>query len=191
MSIDTTRQRPPLCILTHAKLAGVDGFMESWELEQLMILAAGRDVLEIGSFTGLSAWGMATVAKSVRCIDTFKANTAGQHQLETVQTLDAFLKATARFKNIAGVHVGSSEEVHRLGGLVGMTFGLVFIDAMHTKDDVLADIKRWMPSVRFPDGVIAFHDYGHDHFPGVKQAVDEAMNGFAIHHVGTLAWVQL
>ena len=177
-----------LDIISHAKLAGVSGFMEPWELEQLMELAAGRDVLEVGSFTGLSAWAMATVAKSVRCIDTFKANTAGQHQVDTVQTLDEFLAATARFKNVVGVHVGTSEEIHRIGALAGLTFDLVFIDAMHLYEDVKADATRWMPFVR-NGGTIAFHDYGHDNFPGVKHAVDERFYG--VQTIGTLAWINL
>lgn len=48
--------------------------------------------------------------------------------------------------------------------------GMVFIDAEHTRDAVLADIKAYLPKVR-PGGVIAGHDYFV--FPGVRQAVHD------------------
>ena len=50
-------------------------------------------------------------------------------------------------------------------------FDLVFIDADHTYDSVLKDIRAWAPKVR-PGGILAGHDYGWE-FPGVVRAVQE------------------
>ncbi len=47
---------------------------------------------------------------------------------------------------------------------------MVFIDACHDRDAVVADIKAFMPKVA-SNGVIAGHDYFT--FPGVRQAVHD------------------
>jgi cephalosporin hydroxylase len=48
---------------------------------------------------------------------------------------------------------------------------MVFIDACHERDAVLADIRAYLPKVR-PGGVMAGHDYFV--FPGVREAVHDA-----------------
>lgn len=155
-------------LLEKATAAGVQGFLHCNELDKLAELATGRDVLEIGAFCGLSAWGMAQTAKSVLSIDTFRANTAGQQQMGELTTLDAYKKAVEGFPNVRWF-VGTSAE-----GTVAIpdTFDMIFLDAMHTYEDVKADIARWWPRVR-EGGLMAFHDYGHNDFEGVKRAVDE------------------
>ncbi len=57
------------------------------------------------------------------------------------------------------------------------SFDLVFIDADHSEEWVLRDLAAWLPKVR-AGGVIAGHDYGAPHHPGVKRAVDRV---FANH----------
>lgn len=172
-------------IMEIAALAGVEGFLHPAEADWLMTLAAGKHVLEVGSFMGLSAFCMATVAKRIMCVDTFKANSAGQQQMGTHTTLASFDAATERFSNIKRF-VGTSAEAAGHHAVQGQ-FDLIFLDAMHTYEDVLADINRWWPRVR-TGGVMAFHDYGHDHFPGVKQAVDEKF-GPQANVIGTLMWM--
>lgn len=51
-------------------------------------------------------------------------------------------------------------------------FDLVYIDADHRYEEVLKDIKAWLPLVK-KGGIIAGHDYGSDRHTGVKKAVDE------------------
>lgn len=174
-------------LLEVATKIGVEGFLHPDEFEKLVELAINRDVLEIGSFKGLSAWGMAIVAKSLCCVDTFKANSAGQHQMETYQTLKDFQSAIERFSNV-GYIVGSSEQAAGTMDKLS-TFDLIFLDAMHTYEDVKADIARWWPRVR-PGGLMVFHDYRHKDFPGVAQAVDECFEEIPVENtVGTLAWI--
>lgn len=163
-------------LLEQAETQGITGFLHPAELEKLAELATGRDVLEIGSYRGLSAWGMAQTAKTVTCVDTFRAWTNGQTQNtieEGLTTFDAFLRAVQGFSNVyfyqgtSEAIAGSWTELQR-----GRQFDMIFLDAMHTYEDVKADILRWMPHLR-EGGIMAFHDYGHGDFPGVKQAVDE------------------
>jgi predicted O-methyltransferase YrrM len=65
-------------------------------------------------------------------------------------------------------------------GLCGLA-DLVFIDGDHRYEEVLGDISRALSFVR-PGGTIAGHDYRHKDWPGVKRAVDEAVEGFMLEH---------
>jgi len=60
----------------------------------------------------------------------------------------------------------------------GRIFDLVFIDALHDRASVDADIKAWAPLVR-PGGVLAGHDFNHK-WPGVERAVADNFNLMAI-----------
>jgi SAM-dependent methyltransferase len=173
-------------LLETATKIGVDGFLHPSEFEKLVELATNRDVLEIGSFKGLSAWGMAIVAKSVYCVDTFKANSAGQQQMEEFTTYADFLAAVKRFSNVE--HCVCSSETAAKSIPADRTFGMIFLDAMHTYEDVKADIMRWWPRLR-PGGLMVFHDYAHKDFPGVKLAVDEIF-GPQEDTIGTLMWIR-
>lgn len=172
-----------MMLLAACDSIGVKGFMHPDELEQLAFLATNRDVLEVGSFMGLSAFCMAIVAKSVTCVDTFKANSAGQQQMPDLTTYDTFISAVRRFRNVTHF-VGTSEQA---AAVIPSDYDMVFLDAMHTYEDVKADLERWWPRIR-PGGILVCHDYGHDHFPGVKQAVDERF-GPQTNTVGTLMWM--
>lgn len=172
-----------MMLLAACESIGVKGFMHPDELEQLAFLATNRDVLEVGSFMGLSAFCMAIVAKSVQCVDTFKANSAGQQQMSELTTYNAFVSAISRFNNVR--HIVATSEQAAL--VIPSDYDMVFLDAMHTYENVKADLERWWPRIR-PGGLLVCHDYGHDHFPGVKQAVDERF-GPQTNTVGTLMWM--
>lgn len=153
-------------LLELAKSIGVEGFLHCNELDKLVELAANRDVLEIGSYKGLSAWGMAISARSVTCVDPFTSATDGQRQTSAFTTLNDFYHATDRYRHIRCV-VGMSNTVELAGD-----FDMIFIDANHAQEAVLADIRRWWPRVR-KGGVFAMHDYRHRDWPGVEAAADE------------------
>lgn len=180
--------------LERASAIGIDGFLHCEELEKLIDLACGKNVLEVGSFKGLSAWGMAGTARSLWCIDTFRANSAGQQQMGQLTTFDDFLRAIQRYKNVQ-YFVGTSTEAHQHtqsgndqnGTFENGQFEFIFLDAMHTYEDVKRDIEQWWPRLK-SGGIMAFHDYGHDHFPGVKQAVDERF-GPLKNVICTLGWL--
>jgi len=53
-----------------------------------------------------------------------------------------------------------------------ITADFIFIDGDHREDSVLHDIACAERMIR-PDGIIAGHDYTHEHWPGVKSAVDK------------------
>lgn len=176
------------------KRLGITGYLQPPEVEQLTELAISKDVLEIGSFMGLSAYLMARVARSVMCVDTFKADGGGQAQEPAFTTLAAFDGAVSRFSNVKRF-IGTSEDAAGTGGVDGK-YDFIFIDAMHTYEAVQSDIAAWWPRLE-PGGMMAFHDYGHEFnpdgsvlcgFPGVKTAVDEKF-GPLKNCVCSLAWI--
>lgn len=172
-----------LDIIQLAAREGVDGFLHPEECQKLQYLATGRKVLEVGAYRGLSAWAMAQTAASVFSIDTFKAWSNGQTQAEELTTLDPYLKAISRFDNVE-YYVGTSKAAAKV---IKGPFDMIFIDAMHTYEDVKADILRWYPHLK-RGGIFAAHDYAHGDFPGVKQAWDEVL-GEPPNHLVTLAWM--
>ena len=173
-------------ILKTLNAIGVTCFMEEEEIEKLVELAINKEVLEIGSFMGGSACAMCIVAKSVFCVDTFRATDNGQTQMENCTTYGAFLDAVARFENVEEMIATSAGAAKLMNP--DRAFDMIFLDAMHTKEEVRADILRWVPRLR-DDGILAVHDYGHQNYPGVKQAVDELF-GPQQDTVRTLMWMR-
>ena len=57
---------------------------------------------------------------------------------------------------------------------------LVYIDADHGYDSVLADIKAWLPKVK-KGKIICGHDYSKTIHPGVVKAVDESFDADEIN----------
>lgn len=178
-----------------AALAGAIGHLQEPEIPKLIELVAGKDVLEVGSFKGLSAFFMAIVAKSVSCVDTFAADGSGKNQTHELTTFKDFRAATSRFNNVSWFIGTSKQAAISPDGPPGL-FDVVFIDAMHTYEACKQDIELWWPRLK-PGGVMAFHDYGHllnrdgsvkAGFPGVTQAVDEKV-GKPQGIVCSLAWV--
>jgi predicted O-methyltransferase YrrM len=59
----------------------------------------------------------------------------------------------------------------------------VFIDSSHERDETVATFRTWEP-VLSPGGVIAFHDYDDEDYPGVTEAVRElGLQGEAHGHL--------
>lgn len=160
-------------LVTLAKSIGVEGFLHPDELAKLVELAAGKDVIEIGAFCGLSAWGMAITAKHVTSIDHFSAATNGIRHTGEITTLDAYKSAVSRYLNVSH-HVATSEEAAAFMAVENIhgPFDFIFIDADHSYEGVRDDIQRWWPKLK-PGGVMAWHDYRHNDYPGVEKAVDE------------------
>ena len=62
---------------------------------------------------------------------------------------------------------------------------LVYIDGSHNYDDVITDIRTWLPRIK-NGGAISGHDYGNG-WPEVVKAVDECLGRSNINiHKGTV-----
>ena len=94
-------------------------------------------------------------------------------------------KLKLRFPGRLNVVKASSLEASRL--FKPKYFDLVFIDADHSYEAVLADIKAWEPLVK-KGGFLTGHDYGSRRHVGVTKAVDECFDDIEL--LGGAVWVR-
>lgn len=105
-------------------------------------------------------------------------NAEGDDTRETYAGWD-FQKIEAEFWKNVGEHETRCEMLRETSlaaaaRLADRQFDLVFIDALHDHDSVLADIAAWRPRVRV-GGILALHDFNHK-WPGVERAVAESFD---------------
>jgi predicted O-methyltransferase YrrM len=107
-----------------------------------------------------------------------------------------FTDAATREKAYANVlNLGYAERIELIQGFAAETgsevwpcsdflkpVGLLFVDDDHSAEGVHAAFSAWSPHLA-EGAVIAFDDYGHPDWPGVKQAVDELVDNGAIEPV--------
>ena len=74
--------------------------------------------------------------------------------------------------NIVNIIKGRSEEV--VNNYDDNSIDFCFIDGSHLYEDVIVDIRNWLPKVKI-NGIFAGHDYDKDGHPGVYRAVGELL----------------
>lgn len=162
------------------------GWLTEEEGRELARLAAGKIVLEIGSYCGRSTICLAQDAVSVSAVDTFD----GRDTAQPGSTRGLFDRNLRRYRVAEKVtaYVGTSAEV--LPNLPPV-YDLVFVDGAHDKDSVAADAQL-AAAVLKPGGQIVFHDYRQWQDPGVREAVDEFVSGGGalLSRCGSLAIVR-
>lgn len=165
-------------IVPDAPIRDVRGWLTVGEGRTLAKLAAGKRVLEIGSFCGLSTLWMARTAQHVTAVDYFDGRTT---VVEPCDTRDEFLANVKRYGLADKVTVSHPEGDWLLDAAAQFSedepqgFDLAFIDGAHDYESVKHDIYRATCVLR-RGGLIAFHDYRSRLDPGVSQAVDEFLS---------------
>ena len=149
---------------------------EAWKLRDL---AAGKTVLEVGSWRGFSTVTMAQVANQVHAVDWHLGDEQAGHDESLIPLWNNVQKYDVLHKVI--IHVGDAAKVLPL--LPRSFFDFAFIDAFHDTEAVRRDADLVLPLVHV-GGIIAFHDYGRF---GVKEAVDGLRDVRAVTVVETLA----
>lgn len=76
---------------------------------------------------------------------------------------------------------------HEAFAIIQDKLDFVFIDAKHTYENLYTDLFLWSKKVR-KGGIIAWHDYGHESYPGIKRAADHWFNEVN-QEDGYVAWV--
>ena len=141
------------------------GFMAEVELVYIAHLATkALHVAEIGSWQGRSARAWAENTEGfVVCVDTWAddaySNAPAEMTGRPEWLRDAFKENTRGLDNIVPWRMTSVEGAEKARRL-GVTFDVIFIDAGHNYEDVVADIVAWRPLLR--DGGILC---GHDMYP--------------------------
>lgn len=126
---------------------------------------------EIGSYAGDAAGIFAQYFKRVYCIDPWENgyddNDASSH-LHPMPLVEAqFDKVKSNFQNIEKYKMKGKDFIKTLQD---ESIDMVYIDAIHTYEAVIQDIKMWYPKVKL-DGYLLGHDYKNKHHPGVEKAV--------------------
>ncbi len=139
----------------------------------------GNDItlVEIGTFSGISASIFAQFFKSIITIDPYLsgydpkdlASDPNQYDLNEVSKESD--KVVKQFPNITKIKKTS---IIASNSFQVQSVPIVYIDASHTYESVKQDIKTWLPKIK-GNNIIAGHDWNPKRFPGVVQAVQEEL----------------
>jgi len=161
----------------------VRGWLSEEEANELIRLAEGKAVLEVGTFCGRSALAMAQTARKIFCVDNF-GGYPGVHSSTRDEALGNFDRAETNGKLV--VLQGSQEDVLPTLNLADME--MVFYDADHSREATARGI-RLLQAAGLPEtATLVFHDYS-DTNPGVVMAVNDFCGplGRKPRRVGSLA----
>lgn len=153
-------------------------------------------IVELGSWAGLSAKAMAEAVEGIadyeiHCVDNWKGGNSAQRKVAAA--CDVF----AEFQHNVGERFGKTVFAHTADTAAYAEewiksdrgeVDIVFVDADHSYEGCLADIKAWMPIVR-KGGIICGHDYSSA-FNGVKRAVHDVFGWDVVGVQGTVWMVR-
>lgn len=145
----------------------VDGLETKDELELLYraVLDRKPDVaVEIGTLFGLSASVIISAMGSkgqLYCVENFAVQGSDARPYFTEQILP-------KYDNMHLIEMDSTKAAYEFKERINF----IFVDGDHQDDGILRDLQNWMPKV-MPGGLVAFHDYYNDQFPGIRRRVDE------------------
>lgn len=157
----------------------IPGFFDFENIyEGFAIRAKDGDVLvEVGCYLGRSACFLGDQirqrGKKVKliCVDTWKTVVNQPSCLKVEAPFETFI-ANVRQSELLDIIIPIRCPSVEAASFIRDNLRCVFIDADHSYDHCLADIKAWLPKV-MKGGLLAGHDY-NDSFPGVVKAVNEA-----------------
>ena len=140
------------------------------ETELLFNLASSlpryKNILEIGSYKGLSSLCLAFGAKNID----------GQLFCASFwcSALYADWKNNMNKNHINAIAIAGDANL-TLKHISIDNIGMIFIDSGHSYEDCKIQFELSTKNIQ-QDCLIAFHDYGHPNYPGVKQYCDEITN---------------
>jgi hypothetical protein len=160
----------------------IRGWLSQDEGMVLEELARDKDVLEIGSYCGLSTVWMARAAKSVTCVDPFDGRGTPRPEDTMMEFLDN-LKRHGVSNRVSYLR-GTTKESAPL--LTQGKFDLAFLDGSHDEESVWTDYRVACQKLK-NTGLVGFHDYGSE--VGVTSVVDKLEAGGCrrLLKVGSLA----
>ena len=159
--------------------------------EQLFKERRPKHVLEVGSLLGASAIHMGKLMHqhridgSITCVDTFLGSC--EHYLKgrgfwrrmlasgRYNFFDEFLGNVeqAGVSDVVTPFVQTSTNAARLFRDIGVRFDLIYLDASHEYEDVLADLRAWYPLLA-PGGVLVGDDFEEPWFEIIRAVMEFA-----------------
>jgi Methyltransferase domain len=130
------------------------------DVSMLVRLAHGHDsVIELGTATAWTAVALA-IADDRRRVRSYDPEIRPER--------DRYLALAGSARDRIVLRAERAEQAHP----EPRSAGLVFIDCAHDRETTRDAFRAFEPAVR-PGGAVAFHDYGHPLYPGVREAVEE------------------
>jgi len=140
-------------------------------------LPANAMVAELGVAKGRSICSVADIIKEknliIHAVDTFEGTeNEGQAHADAKttdweQVFKDNIKAFGLSKNVI-IHKGRTDKVYK--EFANKQFDLLFIDADHSTEAVVADLKHWRPKLK-SNGVLCGHDWL---WPSVRKGIETA-----------------
>lgn len=144
--------------------------------------------VELGTWQGASAIPVARAIRrwggTLACVDNWNGNVNNETLLSAIAnvTMPWMLANCARNLIQAGVTANirliPADTVDAAQCWRG-PIDYLYVDADHSYDGVMADLRAWVPHVK-PGGLIIGDDYGSDMYPGVAWAWDEFAAGYGL-----------
>jgi cephalosporin hydroxylase len=139
-----------------------------------------KTMIEIGSYAGESSVMFAEHFGKVICIDPFMDDYDPNDLVNGFASMDIvekkFDENTKNYQNIEKIKMTSDTAIDMILQLYQNSYfevHFVYIDALHTYEQVKKDIENYMPII-IDGGFIGGHDY-HPNHPEVMRAVNEKL----------------
>ena len=141
----------------------------------------GGWIVEVGVYRGYTTFCMAAASQAqIACIDIWGTcllpeapNVYCPQPIGDIDCFRFFLER-ARYHNFMDriLPLRMTSEQAAAAWPADTSIALLHIDATHTYDDVMSDVRLWQPYLK-PGAMACFHDYDGQYYPGVVRAVDE------------------
>lgn len=150
------------------------------------------EILEVGSWVGESALALKDGAprSAIMCVDTWEGS-ASDRTIDLANEAGGDAVYEAFLANTKGLDIEPYRQTSlEMAKAKWHKLDLIHIDAEHTYDAVLSDIKAWWPHLR-DGGVMSFHDFNAAGFPDVTAAIRDCFGHLVTYIPGTVvAWVR-
>jgi SAM-dependent methyltransferase len=153
----------------------LDSAIRPRELSTLLRLARGRtSVVELGTGTAWSTIALALGDRSRRVV-TYDPCTRPERETY-LELVGPNVRERIDFR----------DELDTNGPRDDESVDLLFVDSSHDRESVRSAFDAWRDSL-LPGAVVAFHDYDHPSFPGVREAIED-LGLPGDRHGGLFAW---
>jgi predicted O-methyltransferase YrrM len=132
------------------------------ELAELLALARGRSsVVELGTGTAWTAIALAIDDPGRRVIT---CDPCARQEREAYLTLAGpSVRRRIELRQEPDTHGPRQDDA---------PVGMLFVDSLHEREAVTAAFHAWRAALE-PGAVVAFHDYGHPDYPGVRESITD------------------